>query len=66
MREDPPLGAWLLPQRPNELRGTAARDATIRESCSPRFSGRWGREPSAEAIIFYILSILHIPSKQFP
>jgi len=25
-----------------------------------------GREPSAEAIIFFILFILHIPSKPFP
>jgi hypothetical protein len=29
-------------------------------------SGRLGGEPGAEAIIFVILSILHIPSKQFP
>jgi hypothetical protein len=52
-------------QRPNEPRGTAARDATIRESC-PLFQAPWAGTRAAEAIIFCILPILPIRSKQFP
>jgi hypothetical protein len=52
-------------QRPNEPRGTAARDATIRESC-PLFQAPWAGTRAAAAIIFCILPILPIPSKQFP
>ena len=48
-------------QRPNEPRGTAARDATIRESC-PLFQAPWAGTRAAAAIIFCILPILPILS----
>jgi hypothetical protein len=57
-----------LPKRPNELRGTAFWDGGIPGGRSLSSLGVWCTEPSAEAIIFLILSILSILpilSKQF-
>jgi hypothetical protein len=55
-----------LPKRPRESRGTALADGGVPGGRSLRSLGRWGAEPSAEAIIFFILSILLILSKRFP
>jgi hypothetical protein len=56
-----------LPQRPERIEGNGSRLEWRPERPFPSIlSGRLGGEPGAEAIIFYILSILHIPSKQFP
>ena len=55
-----------LPKRPNELRGTAARDATVPESRSPHFfQAAWAWKLVAERRIFLILSILPILLSSF-
>jgi hypothetical protein len=55
-----------LPKRPNELRGTAAQDASTRESCSLVSQAAWARSDTAEAIIFVTLPILPILFKAVP
>ena len=49
-------------KRPDELRGTAARDATLPESCSPFSSGSLRAMRECQAVILNILSILSILS----
>jgi hypothetical protein len=44
----------------------ALADSGVPGGCSLQFVRPLGREPSAEAIIFYILPILPILSKQLP
>jgi hypothetical protein len=50
-------------RRPNEPKGTAAPDATFRESCSLISQAAWVRSGAAAAIIFCIPSILPILSR---
>jgi hypothetical protein len=54
------------PKRLRKTRGTALAEDGVPSGRPLSSLGRLGREPSAEAIIFFILPILPILSKQFP
>ena len=67
MREDPPLGTEFRAPGGLTNEGNGSRIERRPERPFPLIlSGRLGRESSAEAIIFFILLILLILSKQFP